>query len=97
MKPGTDRDIHELLTSYGYWKSKVCDCKYYRYSKADRANKHTVHEVRIHYDVFWEHGVMPMDEDRGWLPGGSGLGVDSLQAYLQKEHGDALKRFEDVG
>jgi putative nucleotidyltransferase with HDIG domain len=32
-----------------------------------------------------------MDEDKGWAPGGSGQGLDSLRAYLQKEHGDVLK------
>jgi hypothetical protein len=97
MKPGTHRDIHELLTSCGYWKSEVCNWKYYRCSKADRGNRHTVNEVYIHHTGFWEHSVMPMDDDRGWLPGGSGHGLDSLKAYLQKEHGDVLKGFEDGG
>jgi hypothetical protein len=102
MEPGTHRDIHELLTSYGYWKSEVCksrgaDAKYYRYSKADRGNRHTVHAVYIHHTGSWEHSVLPMDEDKGWAPGGSGQGVDYLKAYLQKEYGDVLKGFEDVG
>jgi len=105
MEPGTHRDIDELLTSYGYRESEVCnwnqsrgvDAKYYRYSKADRDYRNTVYEVYIHNNGFWDHGVLPMDEDRGWLPGGSGQGVDSLKAYFQKEHGDVLKCFEDVG
>jgi hypothetical protein len=97
VESGTHRDIYELLTSYDYRESEVCNCKYYRYSKADRGTRHTVHEVYIHSNGFWEHGVMPMDEDRGWQPGGSGEGVDSLKAYLQKEHGDVVKGFEHVG
>jgi hypothetical protein len=40
---------------------------------------------------------MPMDEDKGWLPGGSAQGLDSPKACLQKEHGDVLKGFEDAG
>jgi hypothetical protein len=91
MESGTDRDILELLASCGYWKSEDCSWKYYRYSKADRGNRHTVHEVHIHSSGFWEHSLMPMVEDRGWLAGGSGEGVDSLKAYLQKEDGDVLK------
>jgi len=105
MEPGTRRDFHELLTNYGYTESEVSnwnqsggvDARYYRYSEADRANRHTVHEVYVHENDSWEHVVMPMDEDKGWLPGGSGQGLDSLKACLQNEHGDVLKAREDAG
>jgi hypothetical protein len=96
MEPEIQRDTHELLTSFGYRESEACnwnqsmgiEAKYYRDPRADD----TIHQVHIHDNGIWEHSAMPIYEDRFWLsPDGSGQGLDSLKAFLQKQHRDALK------
>jgi hypothetical protein len=96
MEPELQQSIHKLLTSYGYEESQVRnwnqsrgrEATYYRYSEADRAKRHTVQEVYVCNDGSWEHYLWSADEDRSAVRGGSGRALDSLKAYLQKEHGD---------
>jgi hypothetical protein len=90
MEPEIQRDIHEFLTSYGYEESKVCNwnqsggvkAKYYCYE----VERRTVHEVYVRDNGYWEHSILPIDQDRWWLPGGFGNGLDFLKDYLQNEH-----------
>jgi putative nucleotidyltransferase with HDIG domain len=98
MEPETFREMHEALTHYGYAradqtmdKSESDGADYWRRSEADRADRHTLQRIYIQEDGFWEHRFLSLDEDRGWLHGGSGTGVGSLKAYLQQQDEGSLK------
>jgi HD-GYP domain-containing protein (c-di-GMP phosphodiesterase class II) len=102
MEPETLREMHEVLTHYGYTRiihstdQPECDeAVYRRSSAADWADGHTIHWIYIQENGSWDHRFLPLDEDRGWLPGETGTGVDSLRKYFQMQHKESLGQAAD--